>query len=678
MKSFIGRRIYLTYFVIVLAMTVIISSFYYFISYYFIQKGIEDRLSGALYAVASMAEIPTAEDLQGNNKQKELELQNKIALYQKRIKLDSLSIILPAGSEFIEVKSNSISIVTNLNEIFRKALETKGIIAEKDYHLENKVLIRNAYLSIQNPEGKTGAVIEAGYDLSHFRLQQAIFLIAVVFFIGMAGSFGLILRQLLERTVIKPVMELSRSTTLVADGALEHIIKIKANNEIGELALNFNRMTQNLRDSIEKIESSNKNLLTQLLTDPLTNMPNRKKFMEDLVLCSNPVVIIFNVDCFQEINDFYGTEVGDMILRELAKRLKFINLGISYRLYKMHADEYTILIESAANLKDLDHWGIYLSEEVMERPFIYKDTEIYITVSLGIGTAQNVPAGESGLEIGRNALRNADMALKRAKVSRKKYVVYQEFMEIVKEYENNIQWTKKLKSAIKDDRIVPYFQPILNNHTGKIEKYECLMRMIDDNGSIIAPLNFLNTAKKARLYRYLTKMMLEKSFDFFKNNEYEFSLNISLDDIMDEKTIGYLYDLIKTSKESSCRAVFELLETENIENYKEVIEFINYVKQCGCKIAIDDFGTGYSNFSHLIHMQIDYIKIDSSLIKNINRDKNSQIITRTIASFAKDLGLKTISEYVHSKEVYEKCLEIGIDYSQGYYLGEPKKGLIET
>ncbi len=427
---------------------------------------------------------------------------------------------------------------------------------------------------------------------------------------------------------------------------------------------------------IEKVESSNKTLLVQLMTDPLTNMSNRNKLMEDLALCSDPVVIIFNIDSFQEINDFYGTEVGDMILRELANRLRYLNLGISYRLYKMHADEYTILIENSGTLKDLDYWGIYLSEEVMDRPFIYKDTEIYISVSLGIGTAQNMSHGESGLEIGRNALRNADMALKRAKVSRKKYVIYQEFMEIVKEYENNIQWTKKLKSAIKDDRIVPYFQPILNNYTGKIEKYECLMRMIDENGSVIAPLNFLNTAKKARLYRYLTKIMLEKSFDFFRDNEFEFSLNLSLDDIMDEKTIGYLYDLIKNSKGASCRAVFELLETENIENYKEVTEFINYVKKCGCKIAIDDFGTGYSNFSHLIHMQIDYIKIDASLIKNINNDKISQIITRTIASFAKELGLKTISEFVHSKEVYDKCLEIGIDYSQGYYLGEPKKGLI--
>ncbi len=453
-------------------------------------------------------------------------------------------------------------------------------------------------------------------------------------------------------------------------------LKWMKNIRIGELADNFNRLTKNLRKSFEKIEDSNKNLLAQLLTDPLTNIPNRKKFMDDLALCCNPVVIIFNVDCFQEINNFYGTEVGDFILKELACRFKDLNLGIPYSLYKMHADEYMILINKETEIKELEYWGIYFSEEVMTNPISYKEMEFYINVSVGIGTASG-NISEIGIkDIGRKALRNADMALKRAKVSRKNFIVYQDFMEIEKEYENNIFWTKMLKNAIKGDRIVPYFQPIINNHTGNVEKYECLMRMIDVNGNILTPLNFINTAKKARLYRYLTKTMLEKSFGFFKDNDYEFSVNISLDDIMDEKTVGYLYELLNTRKDTACRAIFELLETEDIENYKEVIEFINYVKNLGCKIAIDDFGTGYSNFSHLIHMKVDYIKIDSSLIKNINSDKSSQIITRTIANFAMELGLQTISEFVHSKEVYDKCLEMGIDYSQGYYLGEPKKDLI--
>jgi diguanylate cyclase (GGDEF)-like protein len=549
-------------------------------------------------------------------------------------------------------------------------------VIEKNYHMEKNSPVKYAFLPVMDQEGKVTAVLSAGFNLNGLMRLQIVFAFAIVFFLLLSLGCWFILRFLLDKTVIEPVLELNRGMKIIAGGKLEHVIKINSKNEIGELAENFNRMTRSLKDGFEKIEASNRNLLVQLLTDPLTKTPNRKKFMDDLALCSNPVVVIFNVDGFQEINDFYGTEAGDLLLKEMAYRLKSLNLGIPFRLYKMHADEYIILIDREADMKELEYWGIYFSEEVMASPIIYRGTEIFINVSLGIGFARMEKPEKRKIDIGREALRNADMALKRAKSSRKKFIVYQDYMEISKEYEDNIFWTKKLKNAIMEDRILPYFQPILNNHTGAIDKYECLMRMVDLNGDIIAPLKFLNTAKKARLYRYLTKMMLEKSFAFFRDYEFEFSINISLEDIMDEKTVGYLYELLKSFEDCTCRAVFELLETENLENYIEVIEFINYVKNLGCKIAIDDFGTGYSNFSHLINMHVDYIKIDSSLIKNINKDKNSQIITRTIATFARELGLQTISEFVYSKEVFDKCQEMGIDYSQGYYLGEPKNTLV--
>ncbi len=677
MRSIIGRRIYFLFFFSIIVITLVVSLAYYFMSFSYMVRTVNERLSGALYAVNSMVDEATIPALQGKNGNARESFQKKIGEYQEHIKLAGLSVIIPHDKNYLILGSRDTVFETNFSAEFWEAYASKSLVLENKFHVVNGAMMKFAYLPVTNANGSVLAVLRSEYDLKRFWQMQMAFFVAIIFFTGLSIIFGFILKSVIQRSVIKPIMELNKSAKLIAGGELDHVIRIKSKNEIEELANNFNQMTQNLKDSFGKIENYNKNLLTQLFTDTLTNLPNRKKFMDDLAMCSNPIVIIFNVDAFQEINDFYGTEVGDFILKEMGNRLKSMNMGVLYRLYKMHADEYTILIDRKVGIKDLEYWGIYLSEEVMDRAFVYRETEIYITVSVGIGTVQKDIASIEGMEIGKSALRNADMALKRAKISRKKYVVYQDFMEIVKEYENNIQWTKKLKNAIKENRIIPYFQPIQNNHTGKIEKYECLMRMIDTNGNIVAPLNFLNIAKKARLYRYLTKMMVEKSFEFFRDNNYEFSLNLSLDDIMDEKTISYIYEILKINKGICPRVVFELLETEDIENYKEVIEFINYVKKCGCKIAIDDFGTGYSNFSHLVHMQVDYIKIDSSLIKNINIDKNSQIITRTIANFARELGLQTISEFVHSKEVYDKSMEMGIDFSQGYYLGEPKEKLIE-
>ena len=122
--------------------------------------------------------------------------------------------------------------------------------------------------------------------------------------------------------------------------------------------------------------------------------------------------------------------------------------------------------------------------------------------------------------------------------------------------------------------------------------------------------------------------------------------------------------------------IFELLESEGIENYKEVMSFIEDVKSYGAKIAIDDFGSGYSNFERIVELQIDFLKIDGSLIKNIHQNDDMKIITKTIVNFAKELGIKTVAEFVHSKEVLKEVEALGVDYAQGFYIGKPQEFLI--
>jgi EAL domain-containing protein (putative c-di-GMP-specific phosphodiesterase class I) len=301
--------------------------------------------------------------------------------------------------------------------------------------------------------------------------------------------------------------------------------------------------------------------------------------------------------------------------------------------------------------------------------------EINVRVTFGIARSDDILTEVMTEGKWRQIATNADMALKRAKRLQKNYIVYDESMEITKEYENNILWKQKLKDAIQNSRIVPFFQPIVNNLNCKIEKYETLVRLIDKQGSIIHPQHFLDLAKKSHLYDNITKAMILKSFDVFKSLNYEFSINLTVNDILDEDINLFIKNELEKNRSLSNRVVFEILESEGIENYKEVMTFIEEVKDLGCKIAIDDFGSGYSNFEHIMRLDVNYIKIDSSLIKNLPYDRNSQIITKTIVNFARELDLKTISEYVHSREVFEKGVELGIDYSQGYYFGEPRESL---
>ncbi len=124
------------------------------------------------------------------------------------------------------------------------------------------------------------------------------------------------------------------------------------------------------------------------------------------------------------------------------------------------------------------------------------------------------------------------------------------------------------------------------------------------------------------------------------------------------------------------KIIIELTESEGIKNYQEVSRFIKDIKAMGCQIAIDDFGTGYSNFTHMIHLDVDYLKIDGSIIQNILTDKNSEIVVRTLVDFAGQLNIKTIAEFVDSKEIYEKVKQLGINYTQGYYFGKPEESII--
>ena len=154
----------------------------------------------------------------------------------------------------------------------------------------------------------------------------------------------------------------------------------------------------------------------------------------------------------------------------------------------------------------------------------------------------------------------------------------------------------------------------------------------------------------------------------------DISVNLSIEDISNDETIAFIHEQLKKYSVANL-IIFEILESENITDYEKIITFIDNVQSLGCRIAIDDFGSGYSNFAYLLRLKPNYIKIDGSSVKNINKDKNSFLITKTINNFAHSLGIKTIAEFVHSQEVFDIVKEMGVDEFQGYYFSAPKEEL---
>jgi len=397
-------------------------------------------------------------------------------------------------------------------------------------------------------------------------------------------------------------------------------------------------------------------------TDSLTNLFNRTKLLLDIKDSKTPTIAIFDIDSFTDINDFYGHETGDEVLREFGVCIGS-ELDDGMKLYRYSGDRFVVLADGYGE-DDFAKQMQKIQLIINSREFVCNNESVYIQASVAMSFEDN-----------ENLIRTAEMVLAEAKKKKVQFLIYDKALKLEDEIKKNIEWSIKLKNALENDRIVPYFQPILNNSTRKIEKYECLVRMIDSDGSVISPYFFLGVAKRSKQYISLTKKMIEKSFDMLTKSKYQFSINLTIEDILSQEVNAMLNNKI-CQDEYRGKVVFEIVESEGIENLDMVTAFVAKAKEYLCAIAIDDFGTGYSNFDYLIKLNPDFIKIDGSMIRDIDKNVNNQEIVKTIIDFAKKRNLKTIAEFVSSKEVFEKVIELGIDYSQGYFIGEPKPDLI--
>lgn len=400
--------------------------------------------------------------------------------------------------------------------------------------------------------------------------------------------------------------------------------------------------------------------------DSLTNLPNRNKLLEEIKSNKYCEMILTNIDNFKEVNEFYGYKMGDYIIDELSKMIieYFTNLG-NIDIYRMPGDEFAICFKKEIGNTIITKRMKEFSKKIKRKIFEFENDTLQINISLGASRNKDF------------LLQYSDIALKKAQKNIIEYLCLDENFSINNDLENNIEWTKKIRWAISNDRIVPFFQPIYSNIEQKIVKYECLVRLVDKEDKVISPFFFLEKAVKAKLYFKITKIMIAKCFKYFKDKDVEFSINLSYLDIINNDVKKFLIANIKLFPNPR-NINIELLETQEVESYESVKEFISEIKEYGCKIAIDDFGVGYSNFNHIVELNIDIIKIDASLVKGIAENKDLEIIVETISSFANKIGVQSVGEFVYSKEIADKLIKLGVTMSQGYYYGKPLAYILPT
>jgi len=396
--------------------------------------------------------------------------------------------------------------------------------------------------------------------------------------------------------------------------------------------------------------------------DALTNLKSRYAFEEDIKNINNPSIILLNIDRFKDINDVYGNQVGNNLLKSVAKQLKEINSYIKelYGIYRVGGDEFCLLFEKA-NETQIDIIASNLKEAIDKTEFNLNGNSIFITISIGINFIEPL-------------LENADLALKKAKKDNLlKIVKYSESLNLKLVAKNNINTLKMLKKAIKEDNLVTYFQPIINLKTNNIEKYESLVRIID-NGKVIPPYKFLEIAQKTQIYHQLTKIVIQKTIETAKIYEqFRFSINLSMSDILNDYLISDLFKIFEQNPTIASRIDIELLESEYLTDISKVKKFIDRLHSFGSLVLIDDFGSGYSNFAYFADLDIDIVKIDGSIINEIAISERKLHMLQSISMFCKGMNLKMVAEFVDNEDIVKILKNLDIDYAQGYYYSQPLK-----
>ncbi len=250
-------------------------------------------------------------------------------------------------------------------------------------------------------------------------------------------------------------------------------------------------------------------------------------------------------------------------------------------------------------------------------------------------------------------------------------------VNILLEEKEIIKWLDITKKLINDEKIIPYYQAIIDVKTEKIVKYEVLARG-DLNGEIIAPFKFLDAADKLGLTSSITRIIVQKSFQFFSSNSYDFSINIAQRDLVEGYLPRFFSQKLDLYNIDASRVTLEILEniTISVDN-KHIQSELDTLKKMGFSIAVDDFGVENSNFGRLVDINLDIIKIDGFFIRNIVKSEKDKLIVKSIASLAKTLGMKVVAEYVESQEILDIIKELGIEYAQGYHIGKPQDKLLE-
>ncbi|MBW9400813.1 bifunctional diguanylate cyclase/phosphodiesterase [Leclercia sp. EC_58] len=446
------------------------------------------------------------------------------------------------------------------------------------------------------------------------------------------------------------------------------------NRNILTAHLQVKSLAEELQKSKEKLQIQNTQLEYDVYHDSLTGMNNRQFFWENIKKIiqvaeknnDSVTVMLFDLDRFKEINDTYGHDVGDMLLRQISERLIAMSLT-SDTLYRLGGDEFAFLSSGLTESSAVSRARKICAS--INQPYTIYNTIINIATCVGIVISDTERRSDFLYKF-------ADLALYEAKKEGPGQIkVFRPIM--LQKLQESRTLEHDLAMALANKEFVVYYQPIVDSFSREIYSYEALVRWVHPLKGLLSPDSFIPVAEKTGMINELGRSVLEIACREAATwvVPAKISVNVSPIQLSSKAFAGIVLSILEETGLSANRLELEVTESSLFTDNDTPLNTLNMLRARGVQISIDDFGTGYSSLSRLSKLAFDKIKIDKSFVHSISDQDDALTIIKLITGMAKSLNMKAVAEGVETQEQLESLQALGCDLAQGYLFGKPQPGI---
>ena len=419
------------------------------------------------------------------------------------------------------------------------------------------------------------------------------------------------------------------------------------------------RLMQSQKELEKRIQTYEAQISSIRDVNEVTGAASKHALQEALKGERTKALLYLNIDNFDMINSIFGMGQGNKVLLATVKRLGEF-LPTNATLFHITADEFVILIDEPVRSQES-----MLAEQVQalfkEAPIEIEGNRYDIRFSIGVDRGTGMALFAHAIDASKEAKAHGGNCIRH----------YRQDSDYIVGQRHTLYWINTVRRAIEENRIMPYYQPIISNSDNSIQHYEVLCRLVDDKKRVITAEHFIRPAMIAGLGTQISRIIIDKAFKYFSDNRFRFSININKNDLEEEYLESFLKYKCERYNIAPARVYLELVEEASMDSFPNMMRQVERLRAAGFHIAVDDFGIEHSKLGRMLQFEADFIKIDSTFIEDLSRNPFHRMVVENIVEFAKKAGIKTVAEHVDSEALYRIVQELGVDYSQGFYIGKP-------